>query len=45
MTRNSTGLDQLGSVLDPLILALGLDAGKGFMTGMYDVTHLKIGKH
>ena len=37
-------LHDLLSVLKPLIMALGLDVGKVFMTGTYDVTNLKIGK-
>ena len=41
MNINSTCLHELGSVLKPLIMALGLDVGKGkvSMTGTYDVTN------
>ena len=42
MNINSTCLHELGSVLKPLIMALGLDVGKVSMTGTYDVTNLKI---
>ena len=44
MNINATCLHELGSVLKPLIMALGLDVGKVSMTGTYDVTNLKIGK-
>ena len=36
---------KIGSVLEPLIMAIGLDVGKVSMTNLYDVTNLKIGQH
>ena len=45
MTEKPTGLDELGSVLKPLIMALRLAVGKVSMTGTYDVTNSNIEKH
>ena len=35
MNQDSTGLHELGSVLEPLIMAIGLDVGKVSVTDMY----------
>ena len=44
MNQISEGLRESGSVLKLFIMVLGLDVGKVSMTGMYDVTNLKIRK-
>ena len=45
MNNKSTGLYKIGSVLKPLIMAIGLDVGEVSMTNLYDATNLKIGQH
>ena len=45
MNKQSAGLHEFGTVLKPLIMALGLDVGKVSMTGMYDVTNSKTVNH
>ena len=39
------GLHELGSVFNPLIMVLGLDVDKVSITGMCNVTNLKVGQH
>ena len=39
------GLHELGSVFNPLIMVLGLDVNKVSITGMCNVTNLKVGQH
>ena len=45
MNKTCTGLYKIGSVLKPLIMAIGLDVGEVSMTNLYDATNLKIGQH
>ena len=45
MNKKSTGLYKIGSVLKPLILAIGLDVGEVSMTNLHGATNSKIGQH
>ena len=42
MNKQSAVLHEFGTVLKPLIMALGLDVGKVSMTGMQDFTNSKM---